>query len=82
MIRKEVVMGPARLLLGDCLEILPTLPKHDAVVTDPPYGLGDWNNRGTNAARPFDSDITQTWDQAVGPDVIALMLKISPGAMI
>ena len=22
---------------GDCLEILPTLPKVDAVITDPPY---------------------------------------------
>ena len=80
--RIETLADGVTLHLGDCLEILPTLPKHDAVVTDPPYGLGDWNNRGTNAARPFDSDITQTWDQAVGPDVIALMLKISPGAMI
>jgi site-specific DNA-methyltransferase (adenine-specific)/modification methylase len=26
--------------LGDCLEILPTLGKVDAVVTDPPYGVG------------------------------------------
>ena len=24
---------------GDCLEILPTLPKVDAIVTDPPYGI-------------------------------------------
>ncbi|MDE2472591.1 MAG: site-specific DNA-methyltransferase [Bradyrhizobium sp.] len=28
------------LYLGDCREILPTLPKVDAVVTDPPYGVG------------------------------------------
>lgn len=28
------------LYLGDCREILPTLPKVDAVVTDPPYGIG------------------------------------------
>ena len=35
--RKEVI-GNAVLLLGDCLEILPTLPKVDAVITDPPYG--------------------------------------------
>jgi len=35
------------------------------VVTDPPYGLGDWNNRGTNASRPFDSDVTQQWDKGV-----------------
>jgi site-specific DNA-methyltransferase (adenine-specific)/modification methylase len=28
------------LYLGDCLDILPTLGKVDAVVTDPPYGVG------------------------------------------
>ncbi len=36
--RKEVI-GNATLYLGDCLEILPTLPKVDAVITDPPYGI-------------------------------------------
>ena len=37
--RKEII-GNATLYLGDCLEILPTLPKVDAVITDPPYGIG------------------------------------------
>lgn len=37
---KRVVIGNATLYLGDCLEILPTLPKVDAVITDPPYGIG------------------------------------------
>lgn len=37
---EKVTIGNATLYLGDCLEILPTLPKVDAVVTDPPYGLG------------------------------------------
>lgn len=32
-------IGDATLYLGDCLEILPTLGKVDAVVTDPPYDL-------------------------------------------
>jgi len=27
------------LYCGDCLEIMPTLPKVDAVITDPPYGM-------------------------------------------
>lgn len=36
--RKEVI-GDCTLYLGDCLEILPTLGKVDAVVTDPPYGI-------------------------------------------
>ena len=35
--RKEVI-GNATLYLGDCIEILPTLGKVDAVITDPPYG--------------------------------------------
>lgn len=34
-------IGDATLFLGDCLEILPTLGKVDAVVTDPPYGIAD-----------------------------------------
>lgn len=34
-----VIIGNATLYLGDCLEILPTLPKVDCVITDPPYGI-------------------------------------------
>ena len=33
-------IGDCTLYLGDCREILPTLGKVDAVVTDPPYGIG------------------------------------------
>jgi len=33
--------GSVRLYLGDCLEVLPTLEGVDAVVTDPPYGIGE-----------------------------------------
>lgn len=36
----QIVIGNATLYHGDCREILPTLPKVDAVVTDPPYGIG------------------------------------------
>jgi len=36
---KPVIIGNATLYLGDCLEILPTLGKVDAVITDPPYGI-------------------------------------------
>jgi site-specific DNA-methyltransferase (adenine-specific) len=37
--RTEII-GDATLYLGDCREILPTLGKVDAVVTDPPYSSG------------------------------------------
>lgn len=35
----KVEIGLATLYLGDCMDILPTLPKVDAVITDPPYGV-------------------------------------------
>jgi len=39
-IRKEVVIGACRLLLGDCREVLPSLSGGGiAVVSDPPYGI-------------------------------------------
>ena len=43
-------MGRATLYLGDCLEIMPTLARVDAVVTDPPYGIGAGNMKMGNAA--------------------------------
>lgn len=36
----KVEIGNATLYLGDCMDILPTLDKVDAVITDPPYGMG------------------------------------------
>lgn len=36
----KVQIGDATLYLGDCMEILPTLDRVDAVITDPPYGIG------------------------------------------
>jgi DNA modification methylase len=48
---REEVIGDARLILGDCREILPTLGKVDAVVTDPPYGIGA--DKGKAGAMPF-----------------------------
>jgi 23S rRNA G2445 N2-methylase RlmL len=38
--RRVERIGDATLYLGDCLDILPTLGPVDAVVTDPPYGVG------------------------------------------
>jgi DNA modification methylase len=37
---EPVIIGSARLYLGDCLDVLPTLPRVDAVITDPPFNVG------------------------------------------
>jgi site-specific DNA-methyltransferase (adenine-specific)/modification methylase len=57
--RKEII-GNAVLYLGDCRDILPTLPKVDAVITDPPYGIkrdrgmggGGWDSTGRYRRQP------------------------------
>jgi site-specific DNA-methyltransferase (adenine-specific)/modification methylase len=38
--QQKVQIDGATLYLGDCMDILPTLDKVDAVITDPPYGIG------------------------------------------
>lgn len=48
MTRKETLAEGVDLYLGDCREILPTLGKVDAVVTDPPYGI---SHNGTRSAK-------------------------------
>jgi site-specific DNA-methyltransferase (adenine-specific) len=60
--RREVLAEGVELWLGDCREILPTLGRFDACVTDPPYGIGiaanpvrqkhaksDWDNAPPDA---------------------------------
>ena len=54
----KVIIGNAALYLGDCLEILPTLPRVDAVITDPPYGIdiggsGSIGGSGVVAAKNY-----------------------------
>jgi site-specific DNA-methyltransferase (adenine-specific) len=63
-----VQIGDATLYLGDCLEILPTLGPVDAVVTDPPYGIGNFvqttgrlRGSGDNRGKPVD------WNEAPPP---------------
>lgn len=55
-------IGNATLYLGDCREVLPTIGKVDAIVTDPPYGIGigqrptKWQRRAS--AKPVNWDDT------------------------
>jgi DNA modification methylase len=51
MILREERIGGQRLILGDCLAVMPLLGKVDAVVTDPPYGIGEGQLHAANAGR-------------------------------
>ena len=55
----KVTIGNAELYCGDCLEILPTLPKVDAVITDPPYGIGINKSQRLSVSRGHGGE---TWD--------------------
>jgi DNA modification methylase len=59
LIRKETLADGIDLYLGDCREILPTLGKVDAVVTDPPYGVLDeeWDDMTAQELAAF----TMSW---------------------
>jgi DNA modification methylase len=58
--REEILGdGQVRLICADCRDVLPTLGKVDAVVTDPPYGIGASRGSHSNLRMP-DED----WDDA------------------
>jgi DNA modification methylase len=46
-------IGNSTLYLGDCAEILPTLEKVDAVITDPPYGISITKSNRLSKSRGF-----------------------------
>lgn len=49
-------IGAATLYLADCMEVLPTLGRVDAVITDPPYGIGIAANPVRQAHAKLDWD--------------------------
>ncbi len=67
---KEVQIGDCRLLLGDCLEIMPMLGKVDAVVTDPPYGIGIDGQKESRRGKKSDRKGYEFkgWDSAPPPE--------------
>ena len=76
-------IGRATLYLGDCREILPTLGKVDAVVTDPPYGIGADKGAGKSADKWAAYTGEATWDDAPPTaEVFAQILAAAPHAII
>ncbi len=78
---EEVTIGDCRMIFGDCREVLPTLPMVDAVITDPPYGLGDRMKGGTWGAKPEFKEMV-IWDSS-SPDIQFLLqlANLSPCAV-
>jgi len=76
-------IGNATLYLGDCREILPTLPKVDLVLTDPPYGIGAGSGTGGNNAAKAKDYGPDTWDKSTPPAwLFGLMQEMSKHQII
>ena len=61
-ILKDVRIGDCRLILGDCLEVMPLLGEFDAVVTDPPYGIGADKKNAQSSIRDNPKWSDKSWD--------------------
>ena len=77
-------IGAATLYLGDCRDVIPTLPGIDAVVTDPPYGIGQhggaFRGRKGGGHRVL---AKKAWDHSTPcKDTFALMLAAAPAHII
>lgn len=93
MSRIEYLAEGVTLCLGDCREILPTLGKVDAVVTDPPYGIGlETKTSDFRGSRYFDGGeslrATKLYDddparvRRLISDVIPLALRLADRALV
>ena len=76
-------IGDCTLYLADCMDVLPTLGKVDALVTDPPYGVMDKIKSTPSAnGRWFtrkDGDVE--WD-IVAPEAILFSVSIADKSII
>lgn len=57
---EKVIIGNAELWLGDCREVLPTLPKDVCIVSDPPYGISYKHGGGGKGIHSMGNARTQS----------------------
>ena len=77
MQREELADGVI-CFLGDCMDILPALPKADACITDPPYGIDYGRAGGFSASHgwgPWRENVTWDADRPGKEFFDAILLK-------
>lgn len=81
MIVREERIGGQRLILGNCMDVMPGLGRFDAVVTDPPYGLGKRMQGGTWGAQDHNSGFLK-WDIEARQEWVDAILTMGGGIVI
>lgn len=86
-------IGECTLYLGDCREVMPTLGNVDAVVTDPPYGIGESAGKAKTrtsglASRLRDASRYQRdygdldWDDVTADEEIAIAIGMAKWSVV
>lgn len=83
-IRREELAEGVVLYQGDCREILPSLGKVDAVVTDPPYGISADEAASKNKGKWGWVDYGETqWDRSrPAPEIFEMILAAGNAQII
>lgn len=66
-------IGAATLYLADCMDVLPTLDRVDAVITDPPYGI-NFAMQPTTGQRKAGME-RKDWDSRTVANIVAILEK-------
>lgn len=75
---REEIIGDCTLYLGDCEQVLHGLPTFDAVVSDPPYGIGEAagkNKSRTNAAMAKDYGDDEWDNKPISDDLLHMLVE-------
>lgn len=86
-------IGPHTLILGDSVEIIPTLGLFDATVMDPPYGIGEAAGKAKTRTSGLASKLrdasryqrdygVSNWDDATEDAGVALAIERSRWAVV
>lgn len=90
MNRTETIADGVTLHLGDCRDVMLSLGRVDAVVTDPPYGVNLGSHRGASDTRPnvlkisgYESydDSPENFDSIIVPAIVSALSLADRGAV-